>query len=407
MTMLGLAVWTGFASAGTQRPAATTLKVWVMSSSNGSEGQSFDTLVQGFTKANPNVKVDVQPIPWEQAKDKMAIAVASGQGPDVIQVGLSLLPEFASAGALLDLSKQIGKYPALAPGNFTTGGAQSMKVNGKTYSVPWISDTRALFYRTDILKQAGYASAPKTWTQLKQAAVKLKARGGNNFGISLNVGDQFTPLMFTWQAGGDIYNGKTIDFKTKAFRKAIDFEASFFRSDLTPKAGPWQYDDAQGFKTGVTPMFISGPWMVDVIRKAAPEIDGKWAIALLPAYKNRLAFLGGSNLAVFSKTKNVDASLKLVSYLSTKPAQTKWFQLTNSLPATQAAIASPAINKDPMTKMFVKQLLWSRISPPIKQWDAVAQEMTRAVEQIGDGGADIPSTIDALNLKVRTLMSQG
>ncbi|MBA2946991.1 sugar ABC transporter substrate-binding protein [Streptomyces himalayensis] len=391
---------------GTAGSDGDTLEVWVMSSQTGNEGPTFEQLVADFESVNPGTKIEVQPIPWENAKDKIATAVASGDGPDVVQVGLSLLPELVDSGALMDLSDEIGSHPELAADRFVEGARPTMQTDGKTYSVPWVTDTRALFYRTDLLAEAGYEQPPQTWAELKDAATKLKARGGKNFGISLNVGDQFLPLMFTWQAGGDVHRDDTVDFGVPEFKEAVAYENSFFTAGLTPKAGPWKYDEVQGFKTGVTPMFVSGPWMTKAIQEQAPEINGKWALSLMPGDTTRTAFLGGSSLGVFSKSKNSEGALKLLAYLSQKDTQLAWYKASNALPAVSEALADPALTSDPNTKVFTEQLKQAKIAPPIKQWDAVAQEMTRAVEQITIGGADIDKTLASLDTKVSGLTSR-
>ena len=81
---------------GDAAEGSTTLKVWVM----GDAGPAFTELTEDFT-ADTGIALQVDAIPWENVNDKLTTAVASGGGPDVVQVGLSLLPTFAAAGALV------------------------------------------------------------------------------------------------------------------------------------------------------------------------------------------------------------------------------------------------------------------------------------------------------------------
>jgi len=67
------------------------------------DSKAFASLVSNFTKQT-GVKVNVEAIPWGNVNDKLTTAVASGNGPDVVQVGLSLLPTFVGAGALFNLA---------------------------------------------------------------------------------------------------------------------------------------------------------------------------------------------------------------------------------------------------------------------------------------------------------------
>src|SRR5260370_25224157 len=89
-----------------------------------------------------------------------------------MQIGLSLLPSFESAGALLDLSPYVKDHAGLQSSNYL-GAVAADKINpsGKVLSVPWVSDVRVLFYRTDILSAAGISSPPSPWTQFHDDAL--------------------------------------------------------------------------------------------------------------------------------------------------------------------------------------------------------------------------------------------
>lgn len=187
------------ASARTSKHASETITVWTMEDTN-----AFSSLMQNFTQQT-GINVDVQGIPWGNVNDKLTTAVASGNGPDVMQIGLSFLPSFVNAGALLDLHPYIKKTSALASRNFLPGvSATRTNPKGKVLSVPWVSDVRILFYRTDIFKQVGLAGPPKTWTQLYADAKKLAARGNGQYGFYIPQWDSALPVELTWQAGGNV-----------------------------------------------------------------------------------------------------------------------------------------------------------------------------------------------------------
>src|SRR5260370_7586664 len=111
------------------------------------------------------ILAQVEVVPWGTVKDKLTTAVASGNGPDLMQIGLSLLPSFESAGALLDLSPYVKDHAGLQSSNYL-GAVAADKINpsGKVLSVPWVSDVRVLFYRTYILSPPALSSPPSTST---------------------------------------------------------------------------------------------------------------------------------------------------------------------------------------------------------------------------------------------------
>lgn len=63
--------------------ASGELTIWAM----GNEGDLLGDFVKDFESENPDVKVKVTAIPWASAHDKLQTAIATGEVPDVAQMG--------------------------------------------------------------------------------------------------------------------------------------------------------------------------------------------------------------------------------------------------------------------------------------------------------------------------------
>jgi multiple sugar transport system substrate-binding protein len=378
-----------------QVAGGTTLTVWTMEDS-----KAFTSLISNFTKQT-GIKVNVNAIPWGNVNDKLTTAVASGNGPDVLQVGLSLLPSFISAGALLNLQPYLKQHPGLQSANYLAGvAANKMNPGKKVLSVPWVSDVRVLFYRSDILAQAGISKPPTTWTQFYNDAAKLAQRGSNQYGYYIPQWDSALPVEFTWQAGGSVQDksGK-VTFNTAAFRKAADFYLSFYKAKLVPTAS--DFDQTQGFISGAAPMVISGPYLAGAINGAAPELKGKWNVALLPKDKTGTSLFAGSNMGVWYKSKHVAASLRLLDYLANAKEQLTWFKLSGELPTVKKALAAKSLTADPMVKVYTKQLEDAQLLPPlVPQWNEISTDMLNALNSIVLKGADENTALATLNQQV-------
>ncbi|NJP35385.1 extracellular solute-binding protein [Micromonospora thermarum] len=386
---------------GGNEPASTDssmLKVWIM----GDDGSKFEQLVEDFTKSS-KIEVDVDAIPWDNVHEKLTTAVASGNGPDVMQIGLSHLPTAVDAGALADLTSVINAHPNLAADKFLDAVAPD-KLNpaGKTLSVPWISDTRVLFYRTDILTEQGLSGPPATWEQLREYATKLAARGKGQYGYYIPQWDAPLPAQFTWQAGGDVVDASgKINLNTPEFKRAADFYLSFYSDKLVPTAS--DFDQTQGFISGAAPMLISGPYLATAIKEQAPELAGKWAVAPLPSDKTGTALYAGSNLGVFSKSTNIEASVKLLNYLADPATQLRWYTLNGELPAVKAALNDPTLTGEPTVKVYVQQLTNAKLLPVTAAWDPIGQKMLAALNEIALKGANPDATLAKLHQDVNDL----
>ncbi|TCJ18911.1 extracellular solute-binding protein, partial [Rubrobacter taiwanensis] len=65
--------------------------------------------------------------------------------------------QFAANGWIVDLSDRFGNR-----GDFLEGTIQSNTYEGAIYGVPWFTDAGMLYYRADLLEEAG-VEPPTTW----------------------------------------------------------------------------------------------------------------------------------------------------------------------------------------------------------------------------------------------------
>src|SRR5215213_5998733 len=223
--------------------ASGSITVWAM----GTEGEKLGVLAKDFMQKNPGITVNVTPIAWEVAHDKLITSIAGGKTPDVSQMGTTWMGEFAKTGALEEVPDDIE-----LTGTFE-GARDTAIVDGTTYGVPWYVETRVLYYRKDIAEKAGITAPPQSWDELHSMAQALKEKGGARYGISLAPNNWQELLPFIWQKGFEV---------------------------------------TQGFIAGTHPMFFSGPWHMGLIEEqGGADIAGKWAIAPMPEEESRTSFV--------------------------------------------------------------------------------------------------------------------
>ncbi|EIA19646.1 hypothetical protein KKC_11271 [Listeria fleischmannii subsp. coloradonensis] len=380
-----------------------TLTVWAM----GDEAKSLKDLAKDFTKES-GIDVKVQVIPWANAHDKLLTAVASKSGPDVLQMGTTWMPEFVEAGAIQDISKEVKASDNMNPDKFFPGSVKTTEFNGKYYGVPWYAETRVLFYRTDLLKQVGYNEPPKTWDELSDAALKLSKRGKDMYGLNVDANEQTLGFMFGRQNGSELIaddNTKPV-FNQKEFVDTVKYLDSFIKNGSAPKTDLGM-DAAQTFGgDGIVPMFISGPWMVNTVKTTIPDIEGKWATAVLPKKENNISSLGGANLTVFKYSKKQKQAIQFMEFMSKPEVQLKWLKDTNSMPASKAAWEDKTLKEDQFYQVFGEQMKDAEPMPLIPQFEEIAQTYLKSWEQIYRGGADPQKQMDTFNQQVVDLLKK-
>jgi multiple sugar transport system substrate-binding protein len=163
--------------------------------------------LERFAKLRPGIKVNVEVISWNDTLNKMVTAVASGTGPDVVQLYTGRTSQLYATDAFVDLTPRIAEFggrDAYFPGAMHYG-----VYNGRVYGIPWGGDSRAYYYRPDRLQKAGIAAPNNKWTwdDMIRILQKLKGVDGVEFpflmyGAPGNDVARF--FVYTlWSKGGD------------------------------------------------------------------------------------------------------------------------------------------------------------------------------------------------------------
>jgi multiple sugar transport system substrate-binding protein len=376
--------------------AGGSITVWAM----GAEGEKLDVLAKDFMAENPGITVNVTPIAWDVAHDKLLTAVAGGETPDVSQMGTTWMGEFAKTGALEEVPDSVDMD------SFFEGARNTAIVDDTSYGVPWYVETRLLYYRKDIADKAGVTEAPTDWDGLKEMAKALKEKGGAKYGISLAPNNWQEYLPFVWQNGGDVANEEsewTLDSPEAV--EALEYYKSFFDEGLTAESVPEGFDVTQGFIAGTHPAFFSGPWHMGLIEdQGGPEFADKWDIALMPEQDSKTSFVGGSDLVVFKDSDNKEAAWKFVQYLVDAETQRKWYETVAALPSVESAWEGGELSSDEKLALFGEQLKDAKSPPPIPKWEQVAAEAVNAeLEKATVGGSSAEEAAEAMQQKAESI----
>ena len=179
---VGLAVL--MQSASLASAADVTLNALYMKQAAYSE-EDVRAMTADFEAANPGTKVNLEFVPYEALHDKIVAAQGAGSaGYDVVLFDVIWPAEFGTKGFLQDVTARI---PADETAKVFDGAWTTVDFDGKRWGMPWILDTKYLFYNKDMLKQAGIAAPPKTFEELAEQAKIIKDKGIVKF-----------PIVWSW-----------------------------------------------------------------------------------------------------------------------------------------------------------------------------------------------------------------
>jgi multiple sugar transport system substrate-binding protein len=278
--------------------------------------------------------------------------------------------------------------------------------------VPWYVDTRLLFYRKDMLRDAGIERPPTTWAEWETAMAAIKRDVGprryallmpiNEFEQQLSLAlQQDDPLL----RDGDNYG----NFRSPGFRKALAFYANTFDKEWAPKMSETQISNVwDEFFNGFYAFYLSGPWNIREFRRRAPkELTDEWGTMPLPGPDGPGAGIAsGTSLVIFRSSQHKDAAWKWIEFLSQPDIQQRFHAAIGDLPPRRSTWEHPSLANDELARAFRDQLERVKPTPKVLEWERIVQEMRLATERVVRGGEPQDQAVRELDAQVDKILEK-
>ncbi len=382
------------------------IRFWAM----GREAEVVGALIPQFEREHPELRVELQQIPWTAAHEKLLTAYAADALPDICQLGNTWVPEFAELNALEPLQRYVDASPVVAQQDYFAGIWDTNVVDGRVYGVPWYVDTRLIFYRKDLLAAAGYDHPPQTWAEWTAAMTAIKRqRGKDRYAILLPLNEFEQLLSLALQQPDPLLRDGHSNFDSPGFRRALGFYAGMFQQGLAPPMSETQISNVwDEFFNGMFVFYVSGPWNIREFRKRAPPaLKDAWGTAPLPGPDGPGAGIaGGTSLVLFRTSSRKAAAWTFVEFLSRPEIQEQFHAEIGDLPPRRSTWERPALRSDPYAAAFRDQLERVKPTPKVLEWERIVQEIRLASERVVRGGQSQDAAVRDLSSTVDTLLEK-
>ena len=402
-----------------KKDSTITLKFWAM----GTEAEYVTKLVPEFQRENPGIKVDVQQIPWNAAQEKLVTAFASDNTPDICQLGNTWIPQFASLDAIISLDDFITRSPSINKENYFEGVWDTNVMDSSVYGIPWYIDTRLMFYRTDVFKEAGYDEPPRTWAELYDLCKKIKALfpGQDKYAIYLPTNEWNPFIMFALENNAKLLkdNNTMGDFEQKEFKEAFSYLTKFHKEKLAPIGISEVTNVYQAFVEKYFSIYISGPWNINEFKKwMTGSLADKWSTAPMPAKNGDhypgVSLAGGSSLVIFKNCEHKQEAWRFIEFLSQTSTQLQFYRLLYNLPAVKAAWEDSSLANNKYMKAFRVQFENVVATPKVPEWEQIAfakvqqyaELVVRGVMTVDEAVKNLDKDVDKILEKRRYLLSR-
>lgn len=178
-----------------------TLQYWVLAylpNGGNATGKLMDAAVANFTKANPDIKVEVTGYTGDQAGfTKLTQAVQGGSSVDLFRLPSDILPLLVQDNLVAPIDTFL---TADDKGDMITSVLDSTRINGKAYAWPlWVPPV-GMYLNLDIFKEKGVDPPKMPWTyeQFVDTAKKLTFQRANGEKVYGYTGGIDPGLVNTW-----------------------------------------------------------------------------------------------------------------------------------------------------------------------------------------------------------------
>lgn len=291
----------------------------------------LDTITDDYEGAT----VTVSCVPLGQWFDQIFLDFASGEGADLPILDSQFMGAAVAGGHVVNLTEWMDENLPLddyVPAALSAYG-EVEPGSGEYYSVPMMTDTRMLVYRTDAFAEAEF-EPPTSWTELLEQAQTFKEGDiiENGFATHWSPDGDLVATAWNhlfWSFGGELWDSETytVDgvLNTDVGVEAINFANELWQT-APDGAGSFGFDEVVGAMCNGTTAMVEiwygfGGAFTDFESCAEADNIG---FAVVPGEEEHFISLGGMGISLSSYSENPEAALDLIAWLQSDEVQLRW-----------------------------------------------------------------------------------
>lgn len=391
--------------------AAETIVFWYGASQK--ERAAVENLVADFERSHPDIRVRAMLTPMAQIQQKLLLSVAGGVPPDVVRFYTDLGGELMAREGLERIDT-LAARDGVDLNAFYPVAIRQNTFNGRLYGMPWVMSPKALFYNRRLFREAGLDPdrPPRTWDELKSAALRLTKRDARGNITQLGFGEVFEFRLWLWQSGGALL---TPDGREPAFNSVVGVKTlEWWKRFADEEVGDFeqfgrfnaQFSGAATDSFGLekVAMRMDSAFRIPDLQLYFPKLD--YAIAAIPASGTKVSEVVGNSLVIPRGSRHRDAAWEFIKFATTREQQLKVCRASARLPARIDAATDPVYANDPLMGAFARQLPYGRSIPVVPGYMEMASALDRQLEQAFKGKVTPQEALDRAAVEARRILAR-
>lgn len=349
--------------------------------------------VKGKFEEENNVKIEVIERDMFEQLEALPLDGPAGQAPDIMMSAYDRIGSLGQQGHLAEVVLGNDK-------DYDDTDRAQVTVDGTIYGAPSVIETLVLYYNKDLIDKA-----PATFAEAEELAkdprFSFDSEPGKNTGFLAKWTDFYFSYGLIAGHGGYVFGENGTDPTDVGLNNEGALDAYAYAKSWFQGVWPQGMLDITGSGDLISKMFIEG--------KAAAIIDGPWqaqaytdagvnfGVAQIPTFSNGSAyqaFGGGKAWVISNYTENPELAQKWLDYVTNEENQYTFYQMTQEVPANNAARATASAENKELVTAVIAQYADAQPMPNIPEMGEVWPGAQNLMFDIGSGTKEIKAAAD-------------
>jgi len=386
----------------------TKLVFWT--APNPQQEAFWKEVVAEYESLHPDIDIEWSTIPAAGSSEEAILtAIASGRAPDIsTNIFSGFAAQLVEIDQLMELDKLDG-FDELVETRKMGSIIEGWQINGKNYVIPIYSNPILMWWRSSLLREAGFENPPRTYGEIYEFSKNFvipKERYSVQIIQGRNWWDRWFDFITYYYAASegksyvDTSKGRAT-FNDEAGKEVAEFINTMFRNE-------WTAVDlgSNPFYIGAIAGGLRGPWEISFAQNQFPDIVSDIVISAppvpdsYPQDKPIYTFADAKGLVIFKTTKHPKEAWDFVKWVfSREDFDLKWLEYTKMPPAREDLLTNELFSdfweQNPLAAEYAKYVPYAvppaTISTTVDVQDLMTFEL---VEPLMYGTKDPKKALD-------------
>ncbi|NDJ86223.1 MAG: extracellular solute-binding protein [Chloroflexi bacterium] len=392
----------------------------------GSREERLTELVTEFNENNPwGITVNASNQGgYGDIYQKVIAGLTTGELPTLVVAYQNQALAYQAGDGIFDMSVFVenptwGLNEAEAADYIGSFFNQDFAADGTRIGFPPNRSIEVLYYNMDALEELGYDAPPSNWEEFREMSCRFTEEGwsgydGETLGYMIRT-DASNIAAMTYGFGEDIYTDGEFNYNNPATVEALSFMQSLLEDGCAGLI-PERFEDQNRFAAGGNLFYVGSSSGLPFIQAAVNESENpiNWGVAYLPYTEVPAVDVYGASVSIL-QGENITTEQQLAAWLFvrwfTEPAQqARWAEASNYFPVRISTT-------DELGNVFAEipqyEQAWnlllngeSKTEPAVSGYDVIRDEAEAAFNTILAEGADVETTLEALDARAAEIQAE-